>query len=41
MPEDDVAALEMLNLNSLEYPNTNSINSFFINGSDPQKRVLQ
>lgn len=28
MPEDDVAALEMLNLNSLEYPNTDSIDSF-------------
>ena len=41
MPEDDVAALEKMNLNYLEYPNTDSIDSCFINGCDPQKRVLQ
>lgn len=41
MPEDDVAALEMMNLNYLEYPNTGSTDSCFINGCDPQKRVLQ
>ena len=37
MPEDDVAALEMMNLNYLEYPNTGSTDSCFINGCDPQK----
>lgn len=37
---EDESALEMLNLNCLEHPNQDLVGSYFINGSDPQKREL-
>lgn len=39
--EDVEAALEMLNLNYLEHPVRDLVGSYFINGSNPQKRVLE